>query len=139
MRIDVGQPDACDVGWFVARQPAVVRYFERQCGANDAFPVSREAAYLICRAIEQIDGVPVPPVPFQLLDRAGESLDMELLVPGGARDGCAERQPELCTWVGKLLANPPIPLLEHESRLVGICLTTLIYALDELTTGREVP
>ena len=139
MRIDVGQPDACDVGWFVARQPAVVRYFEQQCGTSDAFPVALEAAYVICRAIEAVDGVPVVPVPWKLLDRAGESLDMEALVPGGARDGCADRQPELCDWVGKLLANPPIPLHEYEARLVGICLTTLIYAVDELTTGRQVP
>lgn len=139
MHVEVGQPDACDVGWFVARQPAVVRYFERQCGTSDAFPVALEAAFVICRAIEHADGVPVAPVPWKLLDRASESLDMEVLVPGGARDGCAERQPELCTWVGKLLANPPIPLLEHETRQVGVCLTTLIYAIDELTTGRPVP
>ena len=57
MRIDVAQPDACDVGWFVARQPAVVRHFERQCGASDAFPVALEAAYVMCRAIEQVEGV----------------------------------------------------------------------------------
>jgi hypothetical protein len=139
MHIDHAQPDANDVGWFVARQPAIVRHLERRCGTTDAFPVALEAAFQICQALEETLGVPPPMVPGSLLERADDAADMETIVPGGARGGCAERQPELVAWVADLLANPPIPLRADELQQVGACLSAVIYALDELTTGRPVP
>jgi hypothetical protein len=137
MRSEVVHPDATDVGWFVARQPAVVQFFERRCGATDAFPVALDAAFQICRAVEARDGVPPPPVPANLLDRADDALEFEALAP--AHGGCAERQPDLCAWVAELLDDPPLPLDPVDARRVGTCLVALIYALDELTTGRPVP
>ncbi len=132
-------PDASDVGWFAARQPGVVRYLEDHCGPTDAFAVALEAAWRICLAVESSDGTPPPRVPSYLLERAEDSLEIEVLIPGGAADGCAMRQPTLTAWVANLVSNPPIPLDARELQMVGSCLTTVIYALDEVTTGRSVP
>jgi len=139
MHVDETPPDANEVGWFVARQPGLVRFLEERCGQTDAFPVALEAAYRLCSAVGGRLGVPVPTIPSPLLERADDTLDMESLVPGGAAGGCADRQPELCEWVAAMLADPPIPLREAEICRVGVCLTSVIYALDELTTGRPVP
>ena len=139
MHVDAVTPGANEVGWFVARQPGLVRFLEDRCGSTDAFPVALEAAYRMCASLQDRDGVPPPPIPGALLERAEDSVEMESMVPGGASDGCAERQPALCQWVDALLDDPPLPLDPHELRTVAACLATVIYALDQLTTGRAIP
>ncbi|RMH39491.1 MAG: hypothetical protein D6689_16335 [Deltaproteobacteria bacterium] len=139
MRIDAElRTDAQTAGWFVARQPAVVRFLERRCGPTDAFAVALDAAVRICAAFERAAGVPPPPVPFRLLDRADDALAIEALGPGAAR-GLAARHPELCAWIARWVADPPLPLTAAEAGRVGACLTAVVYALDEITTGRPVP
>ena len=80
----------------------------------------------------------VPPARVQqaLLERAEEAVVGEIR---GAGAGIAARQPALAAWLAGLLAEPPVPLTLDETRSVGTALAAIIYALDEVTTGRPIP
>ncbi len=134
-------PDAGAVGWFAARQPGVVRFLEERLlvGDGDAFGVALETAWRICTAFELRQGVPPPRVPRTLLERAETAVLREARHPGAYADGCAARQPALCTWLAHVIDTPPVPLAADEKRAAGACLAAIVYALDELTTGRQVP
>ncbi|HWN70038.1 MAG TPA: hypothetical protein VNM90_20500 [Haliangium sp.] len=85
---------------------------------------------------ERQHGVPPPRVTQSLLEVAEEA------VTGEARTGAvgvAARQPALAVWVAGLLAEPPVPLAADELRTVGTALAAVIYALDQVTTGRSIP
>jgi hypothetical protein len=133
--------EAPDIGWFAARQPAVVRFLEdRLAGAtdgadSDAFGVALDAARAIASMFERQHGVPPPRVTQALLERAEEAVTGEVRA---SALGVAGRQPALAAWVGDLLAEPPVPLRPDEARAVGTALAAVIYALDEATTGRLI-
>ena len=134
-------PDAAQVGWFAARQPGIVRFLEERLlvGDGDAFGVALEAAWRICLAFQQRDGLPPPRAARSLLERAETAVLREVRHPGAFADGCARRQPELCRWVVRLTEDPPLPLTPDEATAVGAALAAVVYSLDELTTGRQVP
>lgn len=134
-------PDATEVGWFAARQPGIVRFLEERLlrGDGDSFGVALEAACRICAVFETRDGVPPPRVARSLLERAEVAVLAEARHAGAYADGCAARQPELCRWLAGYVADPPVPLTRSESAEVGCVLASLIYALDELTSGRLIP
>jgi hypothetical protein len=134
--------EAPDIGWFAARQPAVVRFLEdrlagtAQGADRDAFVVALDAARAIEGMFERQHGVPPPRVTQSLLERAEEA------VIGEARTravGLAARQPALAAWVAGVLAEPPVPLAADEIRIVGMVLAAIVYALDQVTTGRAIP
>ena len=135
-------PEAPEIGWFAARQPAVVRFLEDRLAGNanavdrDAFSVALDAARAIGSMFEQHHGVPPGRVQQALLERAEEAVVGEQRAPGA---GIAGRQPALATWLAGLLAEPPVPLTLAEIRSVGTALAAIIYALDEVTTGRPIP
>jgi hypothetical protein len=135
-------PEAPEIGWFAARQPAVVRFLEDRLAGSatpadrDAFSVALDAARAIGGMFEQHHGVPPARVQQALLERAEEAVIGELRTPGA---GMATRQPALATWLAGLLAEPPVPLTLDETRSVGTALAAIIYALDEVTTGRPIP
>ena len=135
------QPDAGEIGWFVARQPGIVRFLEERLFGDtdgDAFAVALETALRICRVFEQRDGLPPERLRRSLLERAEEAVTREAR-SSTVRDGCAARQPELVRCVASCVANPPVPLRRDETHDVGVALLSIVYALDEVTTGRQVP
>jgi hypothetical protein len=136
--------EAPEIGWFAARQPAVVRFLEDRLAsahgsdraAFGAFAVALDAARAIHGMFERQHGVPPPRVTQSLLERAEEA------VIGEARTravGIAARQPALAAWVADLLTEPPVPLAADELGTVGTALAAVVYALDQVTTGRPIP
>jgi len=136
---DTREPGAVEVGWFAARQPGIIRFLEERLlgGDGDAFGVALVGAWRIASAFEGADGVPPPRVSRSLLDRAAAAVDAE--TRHGAADGCAARQPELVAWLGGYVGDPPAPISAAEAARVAACLAAVIYAIDQLTTGRPIP
>jgi hypothetical protein len=136
--------DTGDIGWFAARQPAVVRFLEDRLGrahgpdraAFGGFAVALDAARAIHGMFERQHGVPPPRVSQSLLERAEEAVIAEARTRAV---GIAARQPALAAWVVELLAAPPVPLVADELGTVGTALAAVIYALDQVTTGRPIP
>jgi hypothetical protein len=135
----VAEPGAVEVGWFAARQPGIIRFLEQRIPLpdGDALGVALLGAWRIHAAFEQRDGVPPARIERSLLDRAAIAVAAE--ARHGARDGCAARQPELCAWLQRWLADPPALLDAGEAARVGAALSAVIYALDQVTTGRPIP
>jgi len=135
------QPGASEVGWFAARQPGVVRFLEERLllPDGDAFGVALEGAWQIWAVFRQRDGLPPARVERSLLDRAERALLREAQSDWSLDDGCAHRQPALCRWLEAYVSNPPVPLTVDESIRVGMALAAVVYSLDEMTTGRQVP
>lgn len=131
---------AHELGWFAVRQPGIVRFLEERLMADDgdAFAVGLEAAWRIWALFQARDGVPPARVVRSLLERAERAIMGEARA-GVLADGCALRQPGLCRWLAQLIADPPLPLTAGEAGEVGTVLAAVIYALDEVTTGRAVP
>ena len=122
-------PDAGQVGWFAARQPAILRYLEARCGGpNDAFAVALEAAWRMCIVMERATGRPPARVTHTDLlaaervaavDAAGAMLSSSI----------AARHPQLCGWLGDFLADPPALLTVDERRTVGDTLVTVLICV----------
>jgi hypothetical protein len=133
------EPDAVEAGWFAARQPGIIRFLEQHLAApdGDALGAALAGAWRLVTAFERRDGVSPSRVDRSLLDRAARAVAAE--ARHGAADGCAARQPELCTWLIGWLADPPAALTADETARVGAALAAVIYALDQVTTGRPIP
>jgi hypothetical protein len=137
--------EAPDIGWFAARQPAVVRFLEDRLASSvhgadrdafGAFAVALDAARVLAGMFERQHGVPPPRVTQALLELAEEAVIGEAHTHAV---GIAARQPALAVWVAGLLAEPPVPLAADEVRIVGTALAAVVYALDQVTTGRPIP
>jgi|GEM_PF-998411 len=138
--LNEGTPEPADIGWFVARQPGIVGFLERALGPTDPFAVALEGAYLLCKEMERRTGVPPARLTGSLLERAHAAAQTEARAsrsPGS--DGLAARQPELTAWVVDFVAFTAIPLTEREAAAASACLAAIVYALDEVVTGRPVP
>jgi len=123
-----------DVGWFLARQPGIVRYLEARCGeGSDTLGVALHCAALMHAAYEVSLGVPPRRVPSQLLERAEAAVVSECDAP--VSPGFVARQPALAQWVAGVVSSPPVPLREDEVSCLGLSLAAVIYALDEVAAG----
>ncbi len=133
------EPDAVEAGWFAARQPGIIRFLEQHLAAadGDALGAALAAAWWIVDGFARRDGVSPSRVERSLLDRAARAVAAEQR--HGAVDGCAARQPALCAWLLHWLEDPPALLTRDETARVGAALTAVIYALDQVTTGRQIP
>jgi len=142
---EVGVPEDAEsatVSWFAARQPGIVRYLAQRCGEHsDAMGVALFYGCAVHRAYEAALGMPPPRVLGSLLERAEHAFTSEALAPTGpgVADGLAARQPWLAQLVATVVDAPPVPLDEREATRVGVALAAVIYALDEMSTGRAVP
>jgi hypothetical protein len=132
-----------DAAWYAARQPGVIRFVEDRL-SGDALAVALVASWQLMAAFHARMGVWPERLDSTLLERAEEAALRETrreapLRPGSTEGGCAARQPVLIDWIVNLLADPPVPLDVDERRDVGLALMSVVYALDEVTTGRTVP
>ncbi|WP_428262249.1 hypothetical protein [Haliangium sp.] len=131
-----------DIGWFAARQPAVVRFLEDRLGGAERHPtwdllaVGLDAAHALTGMFERQHGVPPARISAGLLERAEEAALGEIQRGEPAH---ALHQPALAEWVAALLADPPRPLDPDETHVLGVALVTVVYALDALTSGRSMP
>lgn len=127
------------VGWFAARQPAVIRTLQTTLGdTTDAFAVALDGAWRLSSVFELRDGVPPGRLSDEQLDRSQRIAALENISGQILADGGASRQPELCRWVASYVSDPPMPLTSQESADVGRLLIALLYALDEVTQGSPV-
>lgn len=126
-----------DASWFAARQPAIIRYLARHCDGDDPMSVGLHAACSVHAAYELAIGVPPARVQSSLLDRAERAIVAE--ADRAATDGVVLRQPALAEFVASVVACPPLPLDAGEASRLGLALLAIVYALDEMTTGRPVP
>lgn len=133
-------PDHADVAWFTARQPGIVRYLASRCGdGTEAMTVALLYACAVHGAYEATLGVPPARVVGSLLERAERAVIAEAETGGPVADGIVSRQPALAELCAGVAASPPIPLDERDATRVGLALVAIVYALDELATGRPVP
>ena len=138
--LNEGPPEPAEIGWFVARQPGIVGFLERVLGPTDPFAVALEGGYRLCQEMERRTGVPPARVTGSLLERAHAAAQSEARASGApGPDGVAVRQPELTAWVVDFVAFAAIPLTEREASAASACLAAIVYALDEVVTGRPVP
>lgn len=126
-----------DAAWYAARQPGVLRFVEDRL-SGDALAVALVASWQIMAAFHARIGVWPERLDHALLERAEEAALRETRREA-PETGCAARQPVLVAWIAELLADPPVPLDLDERRDVGLLLMSVVYALDEVTTGRTVP
>ena len=131
--------DPDQVGWFAARQPALVRILASTLGdGSDAFAVALDGAWRLASVFELRDGVPPRRLSEDQLDRSRRIAALEGISGQVLADGGASRQPQLCRWVAGYVADPPLPLTPDESSAVGRLLVALLYALDDATRGAPV-
>ena len=128
------------MGWFLVRQPAVVRFFESRLSvrSREVVGVGLQAAWRMCQIFERKRGLPAPRITVGLIQRAFAAMVDESIARPGLRDGIALRQPAICEWIYTYMADSP-HLSRSDSGEVCGCLFALAYALDELTCGRSVP
>lgn len=131
--------DPEQVGWFAARQPALVRILSDALGeTSDAFAVALDGAWRLSSVFELRDGVAPQRLTEDQLDRSRRIATLEGISGQVLADGGASRQPQLCRWVASYIADPPMPLAGDEAASVGRLLIALLYALDEVTQGQPV-
>jgi hypothetical protein len=49
------------------------------------------------------------------------------------------RQPSLTGFVASIAVSPPVPLSPEEREHLGITLLSVVYAFDDVSTGRSIP
>jgi hypothetical protein len=128
-----------DAAWYAARQPGIVRFVEDRVH-GDALAVALAASWQLVAAFHARAGVWPERLDGALLEQAEEAALRETRREASVWiEGCAARQPVLVAWIAALVADPPLPLDADERRDVGLALLAVVYALDEITTGRSVP
>lgn len=131
--------DPDQVGWFAARQPALVRALATALGdTSDAFAVALDGAWRLAQVFELRDGVAPPRLLPEQLERSEHIAALEGVSGQVVADGGASRQPQLCRWVASYVGDPPVPLTAGEAASVGRLLIALLYALDEATQGQSI-
>jgi len=123
------------VGWFAARQPAVLRFLDERLGVDtDLYALGLESAWRLCWVFEYRDGAAPNRLSGGQIERAEEAVLAAVTSADPRR--AVFRQPSLCAWIERLLMDPPVLLTKRESRTLGLALVTLVFALDEITTRR---
>jgi hypothetical protein len=132
-------PSSDELGWFAVRQPGVLGVLaQRFPGDDDALAVALATSWRIFEAYRSEEGLPSPRIDSELLGRALFAVVREIAGPVGY-DGIASRQPDLGSFVYRVLADPPYPLSRAQECVLAQTLWALIYALDEVVNGRPVP
>jgi len=132
-------PDGDELGWFAVRQPGVLRFLETRLGDDDdALAVGLATTWRVFAAYRQQEGLPSPRLEQDMLGRALYAVVREVCGPV-SYEGIAERQPELCGFVYRVLAEPPFPLTRAQEAALAQSLWAIIYALDESVNGRPIP
>jgi hypothetical protein len=123
--------DAETIGWFAARQPAVVRFLEDHLWRpdGDAFAVGLDAACRLFRVCAATEGAPSP-----RLGRAALATGLASMAEGAAG---SPRVRELLAWVDGHLDDPPIPLTTRELAEVTLGLHALVFAIDAVLGDRD--
>ncbi len=128
--------EAEQVGWFVVRQPAVMRLLADSFSeGSDAYVVALDGAWRLASVFELRDGV--APAPLSPIDLTNATLcvSRDALSEQALADGAAARQTELCRWIAAYVADPPIMLSGAEASTVGNVLIAVLYAFDASTQG----
>ncbi len=132
-------PSDDELSWFAVRQPGVLRFVEAQLGDDDdALAVALTTAWRIFTAYHDEEGVHCPRLKHNVLARSLYAVIREIAGPV-TYEGLAVRQPDLCGYVYRVLADPPFPLTHEQEHVLAQSLWALIYALDETVCGRPIP
>ncbi len=128
--------DPDQAGWFVARQPAIVKLLStRFDSASDAFAVALDGAWRLASVFEHRDGVPPGSLSDRVLADAALTVARDSVSGQALADGAASRQTELCRWTAAYVGDPPVPLDSDETGLCAEVLLIVLYALDAATSG----
>jgi hypothetical protein len=121
-----GPADAETIGWFAARQPAVVRFLEELLWRpdGDAFAVGLDAACRLFRVCAAMEGAPPP-----RLGRAALARGLAAMAEGVSG---SQRVRAHKAWIEGHLDDPPIPLTRRELAEVTLGLHALAYAIDAM-------
>jgi len=132
-------PSDDELSWFAVRQPGVLRFLEAQLGDDDdALAVALTTTWRIFTAYHDAEGMHAPRLGHGILVRSVYAILREIAGPV-TYDGLAVRQPDLCSFVYRVLADPPFPLTRDQEHTLAQCLWAIIYALDETVCGRPIP
>jgi hypothetical protein len=126
--------DAAAIGWFAARQPAVIRFCEEQLWRpdGDAFAVGLDAACRLCRLYLEVEGMPPP-----RLGRAALVAGVAAAHDPAEAGPPTRRRVRMLAWLDRHLDDPPIPLTRSEVIAVGLALRALVYALDAVAGDED--
>lgn len=128
--------DPDQVGWFAARQPAVIRILADELPeGGDAYAVALDGAWRLASVFELRDGVAPRRLEDESLLRARAAVAAESISGQVRADGGAARQTELCLWIAAYVVDPPVPLTRDEIHAVGDVLIAVLYAFDAATRG----
>lgn len=122
-------PPADGLGWFVARQPGILRYLEQRLDDDDRLAAALAFAWRLCAAFERAHGT----VPGRLSSTAIERAEIVVAaeIRAAAPAALAVRQPELCRHLVGFLEEACAPIE------VGLALAAILHCLD--AADREDP
>ena len=115
-------------GWFVTKQPGIVRFLSDRL-SGDALALGLAGASQISMAFECYEGVCETFLRSQALEEAEVAAHDEVH-SNVVRGMYAERQAALIHWIAELMADPPVPLDRPERRDVGMALVAVTYAYE---------
>jgi hypothetical protein len=100
-----------ELGWFATRQPGLLRFLEDRLGAGtEPMGIAVDLCWRIVTAFEHHGGAPIPRLKTIALEVAEEEVVKESRGRLQLANGCAHRQPELCSWLAERLNSLPHPL-----------------------------
>ena len=122
-----------EVAWFAARQPGILRFVEdRLAGTDDAIAMAVDLCWRIVAAFELKRGLPLPRLRTSELEQAEQEVVAESQGGLTLANGCAHRQPDLCTWLEAMLATPVLPLDHMALDQIGLIAVATISACDRV-------
>jgi hypothetical protein len=126
--------DAAAIGWFAARQPAIIRFCEDQLWRpdGDAFAVGLDAACRLCRLYQEVEGVAPP-----RLGRGALVGGMAAAADDEEAGPPTRRRVRMLAWLARHLDDPPLPLTRAELVAVGVALRSLVFALDAIAGDED--
>lgn len=117
-------PRADGLGWFVARQPGILRHLEHRLDDDDRLAASLAFAWRLCTAFERAHGSAPPRIPSTELERAEIAVAREVRRPG-PEGGLSVRQPELSRHLAGFLEHTRAPIE------AALALAAILYCLDQ--------
>jgi hypothetical protein len=124
-------PRADGLGWFVARQPGILRHLEHRLDDDDRLAAALAFAWRLCAAFERAHGCPPPRIPSQELERAEVAVAREVRQPG-PEGGLSVRQPELSRHLAGFLEQTRAPIE------AALALAAILYCLDQADRDEQL-